>query len=234
MELTLIQKIAVFALPVIFAITLHEAAHGYVARYFGDMTAAAAGRITVNPIKHIDPVGTILVPLLILVASKLLGGGALLFGWAKPVPVNFGNLRRPKQDMLWVAAAGPGMNFVMAVFWALMIQVGHALSSGFASAPLMLMGAAGVFINVILMALNLIPLPPLDGGRIAVSLLPVRQAIQYSRIEPYGLFILLGLLFTGILGFVLWPLISVFVGLIALVAGLEPMQLTGLINVVLK
>ncbi|MDP3583787.1 MAG: site-2 protease family protein [Thiobacillus sp.] len=234
MELTLIQKIAVFALPVIFAITLHEAAHGYVARYFGDMTAAAAGRITVNPIKHIDPVGTILVPLLILVASKLLGGGALLFGWAKPVPVNFGNLRRPKQDMLWVAAAGPGINFVMAVFWALMIQVGHALGSGFASAPLMLMGAAGVFINVILMALNLIPLPPLDGGRIAVSLLPVRQAIQYSRIEPYGLFILLGLLFTGILGFVLWPLISVFIGLIALVTGLEPMQLAGLINVVLK
>ncbi|MDP3421068.1 MAG: site-2 protease family protein [Thiobacillus sp.] len=234
MELTLIQKIAVFALPVIFAITLHEAAHGYVARYFGDMTAAAAGRITVNPIKHIDPVGTILVPLLILVASKLLGGGALLFGWAKPVPVNFGNLRRPKQDMLWVAAAGPGINFVMAVFWALMIQVGHALGSGFASVPLMLMGAAGVFINVILMALNLIPLPPLDGGRIAVSLLPVRQAIQYSRIEPYGLFILLGLLFTGILGFVLWPLISVFIGLIALVTGLEPMQLAGLINVVLK
>lgn len=233
-ELTLIQKIAVFALPVIFAITLHEAAHGYVARYFGDMTAAAAGRITANPIKHIDPVGTILVPLLILVASKLLGGGALLFGWAKPVPVNFGNLRRPKQDMLWVAAAGPGMNFVMAVFWALMIQLGHALGSGFASTPLMLMGAAGVFINVILMALNLIPLPPLDGGRIAVSLLPVRQAIQYSRIEPYGLFILLGLLFTGILGFVLWPIISVFIGLIALVTGLEPMQLAGLINVVLK
>ncbi len=234
MELSLIQKIAVFALPVIFAITLHEAAHGYVARYFGDMTAAAAGRITANPIKHIDPVGTILVPLLILVASKLLGGGALLFGWAKPVPVNFGNLRRPKQDMLWVAAAGPGVNFVMAVFWALMIQVGHALGSGFASAPLMLMGAAGVFINVILMALNLIPLPPLDGGRIAVSLLPVRQAIQYSRIEPYGLFILLGLLFTGILGYVLWPLISIFIGLIALVTGLEPMQLASLINVVLK
>jgi len=234
MELSLIQKIAVFALPVIFAITLHEAAHGYVARYFGDMTAAAAGRITVNPIKHIDPVGTILVPLLILVASKLLGGGALLFGWAKPVPVDFSRLRRPKQDMLWVAAAGPGVNLVMAVFWALMIQVGHALGSGFASAPLMLMGAAGVFINVILMALNLIPLPPLDGGRIAVSLLPVRQAIQYSRIEPYGLFILLGLLFTGILGFVLWPLISVFIGLIALVTGLEPLQLAGLINVVLK
>jgi Zn-dependent protease len=234
MELTLIQKIVVFALPVIFAITLHEAAHGYVARFFGDMTAAAAGRITANPLKHIDPVGTILVPLVILLTSKLLGGGMILFGWAKPVPVNFGRLRRPKQDMLWVAAAGPGMNFVMAVFWALMIQLGHALGSSFASAPLMLMGAAGVFINVILMALNLIPLPPLDGGRIAVSLLPVKQAMQFARLEPYGLFILLGLMFTGILGFILWPLISVFIGLTALVTGLESSQLVGLIQLVLS
>jgi len=234
MELTLIQKIAVFALPVIFAITLHEAAHGYVARFFGDMTAALQGRITLNPLKHIDPVGTILVPLMILLTSKLLGGGTILFGWAKPVPVNFAHLRRPKQDMLWVAAAGPGINLVMAVFWALMIQLGHALGSGFAGAPLMLMGAAGVFINVILMALNLIPLPPLDGGRIAVSLLPLKQAIQFSKLEPYGLFILLALLFTGILGIVLWPLISLFIGLVALVTGLEPAQLVGLIQVVLS
>ena len=233
MELTLIQKIAIFALPVIFAITLHEAAHGYVARYFGDMTAAAAGRITLNPIRHIDPVGTILVPLLILLTSKLLGGGTILFGWAKPVPVNFARLRRPKQDMLWVAAAGPGINLVMAVFWALAIQLGHALDSGFASAPLMLMGAAGVFINVILMALNLIPLPPLDGGRIAVSLLPMKQAIQFSRIEPYGFIILLAMLFTGVLNIVLWPLISLFIGLTALVAGLEPAKLVGLIQLVL-
>ncbi|MBT9590538.1 MAG: site-2 protease family protein [Thiobacillus sp.] len=234
MELSLIQKIVVFALPVIFAITLHEAAHGYVARFFGDMTAAAAGRITANPLKHIDLVGTIIVPLVILVSSKLLGGGAILFGWAKPVPVDFSRLRRPKQDMLWVAAAGPGMNFVMAVFWALMIQLGHALGSGFASAPLMLMGAAGVFINVILMALNLIPLPPLDGGRIAVSLLPMKQAMQFARLEPYGLFILLGLLFTGILGTILWPLISLFIGLVALVTGLDAAQLAGLIQVVLS
>jgi Zn-dependent protease len=233
-ELTLIGKIAIFALPVIFAITLHEAAHGYVARYFGDMTAAAAGRVTLNPLKHIDPIGTVLVPLAILLTSKLLGGGMILFGWAKPVPVNFGNLRRPKQDMLWVAAAGPGVNFVMAVFWALMIQLGHALGNDFVSAPLMLMGAAGVFINVILMALNLLPLPPLDGGRIAVSLLPVRQAMQYARLEPYGLFILLGLLFTGVLGIILWPLISLFIGLIALVSGLDPAQLVGLIRIVLS
>src|SRR5574340_1287517 len=228
MELTLIQKIAVFALPVIFAITLHEAAHGYVARYFGDMTAAAAGRITLNPLKHIDLVGTILVPAI----SLMLAG--FLFGWAKPVPVNFSRLRHPKKDMLWVAAAGPGVNFVMAVFWALMIQLGHVLGSGFATAPLMLMGAAGVFINVILMALNLIPLPPLDGGRIAVSLLPMRQAIQLSRLEPYGLFILLGLMFTGILGIVLWPLISLFIGLVGLVTGLEPAQLVLLIQIVLS
>jgi Zn-dependent protease len=234
MELTLIQKIAVFALPVIFAITLHEAAHGYVARFFGDMTAALQGRITLNPLKHIDPVGTILVPLVILLTSKLLGGGAILFGWAKPVPVNFGQLRRPKQDMLWVAAAGPGMNFAMAVFWALMIQLGHVLGNGFAGAPLVLMGAAGVFFNVILMALNLIPLPPLDGGRIAVSLLPLKQAMQFARLEPYGLFILLGLLFTGILGIILWPLISLLIGLVALVTGLEPSQLLGLIQVVLS
>jgi Zn-dependent protease len=234
MELSLIQKITVFALPVIFAITLHEAAHGYVARYFGDTTAAALGRITLNPLKHIDLVGTILVPLAILLASKLLGGGMILFGWAKPVPVNFGQLRRPKQDMLWVAAAGPGMNLVMALFWALMIQLGHALGSSFASTPLMLMGAAGVFINVILMALNLIPLPPLDGGRIAVSLLPVRQAIQFSRLEPYGLFILLALLFTGILGIILWPLIGLFIGLVAMLTGLDPAQLVSLIRIVLS
>ena len=233
MELTLIQKIAVFALPVIFAITLHEAAHGYVARFFGDMTAAIQGRITANPLKHIDPVGTILVPLVILLTSKLLGGGAILFGWAKPVPVNFAHLRRPKQDMLWVAAAGPGMNFVMAVFWALMIQMGHALANNF-SVPLMLMGAAGVFINVILMALNLIPLPPLDGGRIAVSLLPMKQAISFSKIEPYGFFILLGLLFSGILGIIMWPLISLFIGFTALVTGLDTPQLLGLIQVVLS
>ena len=231
-ELSLLQKIAVFALPVIFAITLHEAAHGYVARFFGDMTAAQQGRITANPLKHIDPVGTLLVPLVILLTSKLLGGGAILFGWAKPVPVNFANLRRPKKDMLWVAAAGPGVNFLMGVFWALMIQIGYALGNAF-STPLILMGAAGVFINVILMALNLLPLPPLDGGRIAISLLPYKAAATYSRIEPYGFFILLGLLITGVLNQILWPIITVLIGLIAFVTGLAPAQLVTLIQLVL-
>jgi Zn-dependent protease len=231
-ELSLLQKIAIFALPVIFAITLHEAAHGYVARFFGDMTAAQQGRITANPLKHIDPVGTLLVPLVILLTSKLLGGGAILFGWAKPVPVNFANLRRPKKDMLWVAAAGPGVNFLMGIFWALMIQIGYALGNAF-STPLMLMGAAGVFINVILMALNLLPLPPLDGGRIAISLLPYKAAATYARIEPYGFFILLGLLITGVLNQILWPLITVLIGLIAFVTGLSPAQLVSLIQLVL-
>ena len=232
MDLTLIQKIAIFALPVIFAITLHEAAHGYVARFFGDMTAARAGRITINPIKHIDPIGTLLVPLVILTASKLLGGGAILFGWAKPVPVDFGNLRNPKKDMLWVAAAGPGINFLMAVFWGLMIQLGLLLNNTY-SAPIMLTGAAGVFINVILMALNLVPLPPLDGGRIAVSLLPLKAARVYARIEPYGFFILLALLFTGVLNLLLWPLINLFTSLIASITGLEQSYLLGLIQLVL-
>lgn len=232
MDLTLIQKIAIFAVPVIFAITLHEAAHGYVARFFGDMTAAHAGRITVNPIKHIDLIGTLLVPLVILTASKVLGGGAILFGWAKPVPVNFGNLRHPKKDMLWVAAAGPGINFLMAIFWALIIQLGLVLNTTY-STPMMLTGAAGVFINVILMALNLLPLPPLDGGRIAVSLLPLKAANAYARIEPYGFFILLGLLFTGVLNLLLWPLITLFTVLTAGITGLEPTQLLNLIQLVL-
>lgn len=232
MEFTLIQKIAIFALPVIFAITLHEAAHGYVARFFGDMTAARAGRITINPIKHIDLIGTLLVPLVILTASKLLGGGAILFGWAKPVPVDFGNLRNPKKDMLWVAAAGPGINFLMALFWALIIQLGLLMNNTY-SAPIMFTGAAGVFINVILMALNLVPLPPLDGGRIAVSLLPLKAARTYAKIEPYGFFILLGLLFTGVLNLFLWPLINIFTALTASITGLDQSYLLGLIQLIL-
>ena len=193
MELTLIQKITVSALPIIFAITVHEAAHGYVAKYFGDLTAEKLGRITLNPIKHIDPIGTILLPALTL----MLGG--ILFGWAKPVPVNFANLRNPKKDMFWVAAAGPASNFVMAIFWALMLNFSQSVPEG-ASYFLSQMSQVGITINLILMVLNLLPLPPLDGGRIAVSLLPMDLAVKLSRVEQYGFIILVVLLFTGILG----------------------------------
>jgi Zn-dependent protease len=206
MEINLIQTIAISALPVIFAITLHEAAHGYVALKFGDRTAQLQGRITLNPIKHIDLVGTIIAPLSILLIAKLSGGGAILFGWAKPVPVNFGNLRHPKQDMFWVAAAGPAANLVMALFWALMIKLSMAIHGSPYSFPLALMGMAGISINAVLAVLNLLPVPPLDGGRIAVSLLPHRQAWMLAKLEPYGLFILLALLATGLLGVIIGPL----------------------------
>ncbi len=203
----LIQLVALAALPVTFAITLHEAAHGYAARHFGDYTAANAGRITLNPLRHIDPVGTIAVPLLILVMSKLLGGGGILFGWAKPVPVNFGQLRNPKRDMLWVAAAGPGANLFMAACWALVLKLADGLPWNYFSQPLLGMARIGISINVVLMVLNLLPLPPLDGGRIAVSLLPSRVAWRFAMLEPYGFMILLVLLFSGVLGAVLSPFI---------------------------
>jgi Zn-dependent protease len=199
MELTLIQKIAIYAIPVIFAITLHEAAHGYAALKFGDRTAFMLGRISFNPLRHIDPIGTILVPLLTYLA------GGILFGWAKPVPVNFSNLRRPKKDMFWVAGAGPGANFLMALFWAGIIKMVHILPINDYSQPLVLMGSAGVTINAVLAALNLLPIPPLDGGRIAVSLLPSRWAYGLARVEPYGMYILIALIFTGLLGTLISP-----------------------------
>jgi Zn-dependent protease len=221
-------------LPVIFAITLHEAAHGYAALRFGDKTAQMLGRITLNPIRHFDLVGTLLVPLAILVISKLTGGAGILFGWAKPVPVNFNNLRRPKQDMLWVAAAGPGANLLMALIWAGLIKLAMAMPGSAFAMPLALMGAAGIFINAVLMALNLIPLPPLDGVRIAVSLLPPRLAYTLSRVEPYGIFILLGLMFMGLLGVFMWPLIQSLIQLAALVFGIKPVELLTLIQIVLN
>jgi len=204
---SIIQGIAIYALPVIFAITMHEAAHGYIAKQFGDFTAFNEGRISLNPIRHIDLIGTILVPLTLFVLSKLTIGAGFLFGWAKPVPVNFSNLRQPKRDMLWVAAAGPGANLLMALFWALMIKLAIVMPDSSFTKPLALMGIAGIEINVILMVLNLLPLPPLDGGRMAVSLLPHRLAYQFSRIEPYGFMILLALLFSGVLGAVIGPAI---------------------------
>ncbi|AUL48017.1 peptidase M50 [Bordetella trematum] len=202
----IIQTLAIYAIPVIFAITLHEAAHGYVARLFGDPTAQQAGRVTLNPIKHIDPVGTILVPVVILLTSKLLGGGGLLFGWAKPVPVDFGRLRHPKRDMLWVALAGPASNLVMAILWALALRL--SLEAGVQEAFWFEVGRAGVMVNLVLMALNLLPILPLDGGRVLFSLLPHRLAWQYSRIEPYGLMIVLLLLVTDVLWVLMEPIFA--------------------------
>ena len=216
----LIATLTIWALPVLFAITLHEAAHGYVARYFGDSTAERAGRISLNPLRHIDPVGTILVPGLILAMSSLAGAGAMLFGWAKPVPVNFGRLRKPKADMLWVAAAGPFANLLMAIGWALLFKLAFAAPDSAYALPLAKMADAGIQINAVLMFLNLVPLPPLDGGRIAVSLLPAGPAYKFAQIEPYGFPILLFLLFTGILGDILGPLVAIFRFVLATVFGL--------------
>ena len=209
----ILQTVVLYAIPVVFAITLHEAAHGYVARAFGDPTAAQAGRITLNPIRHIDPVGTILVPLGILLMSRLLGGPAMLFGWAKPVPVDWGRLRRPKRDMLWVDAAGPGGNLFRAILWAITLRL--LFESGSRDGFWFDMALVGIQINLVLMALNLLPIPPLDGGRIVFSLLPSRMAWQYSRIEPYGLVIVLVLLVSG----VLWTLIEPVMALGRMVVG---------------
>lgn len=216
---SLIPTLAIWALPVLLAITLHEAAHGYVARHFGDPTADLAGRITLNPLRHIDPVGTLLVPGLILAVSTVVGGGGILFGWAKPVPVNFNRLRKPKADMLWVAAAGPFVNLLMALGWAVVFKLAILGPHGDYTVPLMKMADAGMQINAVLMILNLLPIPPLDGGRIAVSVLPNRIAWQYARLEPFGFPILLILLFTGLLGTVLWPLLAGFRFVLATVFG---------------
>lgn len=197
----LIQTIAIGALPIVFAITLHEAAHGYAARHFGDPTAWQLGRITVNPLKHIDPLGTVVVPLVIL----LLSTGGILFGWAKPVPVQFNNLHHPKRDMIWVAAAGPAANLVMACFWAFVMKLAWLLPLNYFSLPMARMAEIGIAINIALLVLNLFPLPPLDGGRIAVGLLPHGLAWRFARVERFGFPILLVLLFTGVLGAVLFP-----------------------------
>jgi Zn-dependent protease len=203
----LVRTVTVYALPVLFAITLHEAAHGYVAKHFGDKTAYVLGRVSLNPIRHIDPVGTIAVPLGILVLGSLMGAGGLLFGWAKPVPVNFHALRHPKRDMLWVAAAGPGANLFMALAWAVWLK--GTLLAGLDPAHFVVqVGQAGIVVNLVLMVLNLLPLLPLDGGRILFSLLPDRLAMNYARTEPFGFPILLVLLFTNVLGFILYPMVT--------------------------
>ena len=206
----IIQMLAIAALPVIFAITLHEAAHGYAARHFGDPTAWQLGRISLNPLRHIDPIGTIVIPIAILLFS----GGSFLFGYAKPVPVDFSRLRQPKQDMLWVAAAGPGANLVMALGWAALLKLAWLMPGGEYTLPLSEMSKIGIIVNCVLMVLNLLPLPPLDGGRIAVSLLPHHLAWKFAQLERWGFPILLVLLFTGILGVVMDPLVDLAVRLI--------------------
>ena len=199
----LIQTVAIYALPVLFAITIHEAAHGYVARYFGDNTAWTLGRVTLNPLKHIDPVGTIAMPLLLYFATS----GAFLFGYAKPVPVNFGNLRNPKRDMVWVALAGPASNFLQAIIWAAGLVAMAAV--GTQERFFIQMAQAGVLVNLVMWAFNLFPLPPLDGGRILVGLLPWKQAQWVARIEPWGFFVVMALVLAGVVGtYWLRPLMS--------------------------
>lgn len=199
----LLTTIVLAAVPVVFAITVHEAAHGYVARHFGDPTAWRAGRITLNPLRHIDPLGTVVIPLAILLFS----GGSFLFGYAKPVPVDFSRLRQPKRDMLWVALAGPAANLLMGLGWALVLRLMIDLPVEGVAGPLAEMAKTGIVTNCVLMVLNLLPLPPLDGGRIVVSLLPWSLALRFAAIEPWGFPILLVLMFTGILGTVMNPLV---------------------------
>lgn len=204
MELNITQKIAIWAIPVLFAISLHEVAHGWVASLFGDHTARLSGRLSLNPIKHIDPIGTILVPILMLVVSNF------IFGWAKPVPIDARNLHHPRRDMAFVALAGPFSNILMAIFWGLTAKLGFVaqqMGNDWLGMPLVYMGGAGIMINVVLAVLNLIPLPPLDGGRVLASLLPPRIAYRLSIAEPYCLLILIVLMFSGILSRIMFPMV---------------------------
>ncbi len=215
MDAAILQKITVYAIPMIFAITLHEAAHAYAARYFGDSTAYMLGRMTLNPIKHIDPIWTILVPIVTLLVSPF------VFGAAKPVPVNFGALRNPKRDMIWVAAAGPLANLAMMLMWAIVAKIAITLGATGPAYFLALVAEAGIFVNALLMVFNLFPLLPLDGGRILTGLLPNKLAYTFSRTEPYGMFILIGLIITGILGKFMWPLVDISMKSIYAIIGLS-------------
>jgi Zn-dependent protease len=210
-----IQILSLYALPAILAITLHEAAHGYAAKRLGDLTAYQEGRISLNPLKHIDPIGTLVVPAVLLIAS----GGKLAFGWAKPVPVNFSRLRNPKRDMFWVAAAGPAVNLLMAIGWAIVFKIVVTSPVNYFTDPALAMAQGGIVINLVLMVLNLLPIPPLDGGRIAVSLLPNSMAYSLARLEPYGLLIIMLLMVTDILGSIMYPIIGGFLYSIKMIFG---------------
>ena len=228
MDATTIQKITIWILPVLFAVALHEAAHAWMADKKGDSTARMLGRLTFNPIKHIDPVGTILVPVLMVVLT------GFAFGWAKPVPVDARNLRNPKKDMMWVAAAGPVSNFLQALFWALFLNISVMFFDGRSSISLffLLMPIAGITINVILGVLNLLPIPPLDGGRIMSGLLSPRAAMQFSKIEPYGFFIIIALMLTGILSYIIFPIIAVFLKVLSSISGLDIEVFYRLLNAI--
>ncbi len=225
-ELNLVQRIVIWALPVLFAITVHEVAHGWMALKLGDRTALMLGRLTLNPIRHIDPVGTLLVPGLMLLV------GGFIFGWAKPVPVTWENLKHPKRDMALVAVVGPLANLLMMIAWVAILKLGIALMDSMAwlAHPFIYMGVAGIFINAVLMVLNLLPLPPLDGGRVVTGLLPDRLAWQYSRIEPYGFLILLLLFFTHVLGKIMWPLISGIFAMIFVIAAVPANFFMGVLQ----
>lgn len=213
----LVQTVLIYALPVLFAITLHEAAHGYAARHFGDNTAWMMGRVTLNPVPHIDWLGTLVMPLALYFATS----GAMLFGYAKPVPVRFDRLDNPKRDMIWVALAGPGINLVQALLWGVLLYV--LVGTGLQERFFLEMCRAGMLANVVMFAFNLFPLPPLDGGRIVVGLLPWRQALMFSRIEPYGFFIVMALVLMGVLSaWWMHPLMDLSFGVIKLV--LSPLE----------
>ena len=205
-EFNFVQKLIIYAVPVLFAITVHEVAHGWIASKLGDQTAKMMGRLTLNPVKHIDPIGTIVVPVMMLIVSPF------ILGWAKPVPVDWRNLKRPKQDMAWVAIAGPGANLLMMIFWAVLAKliIVSGLGNYHYSIPVITMAMVGIGINIVLMVLNLIPIPPLDGSRVLSALLPPKAAYQYNRLEPYGLIIVLLLLFSGVLGKFFFPVVDFF------------------------
>jgi Zn-dependent protease len=213
----ILRTILVYAVPTVFAITLHEAAHGYVARMFGDTTAYMLGRVTLNPVKHIDVMGTIVIPLVLLAVTR----GAFLFGWAKPVPVNFNNLRNPKRDMLWVAAAGPVSNVAQALLWAVLAKLLDGATEGGAAGYWAQVAVAGILINVVLAVLNLIPILPLDGGRVLASLLPKRASLAYQATERYGMIVLIVLIVSGVLGRVMYPLVNLAINAIAALFGLQ-------------